>query len=146
MVDYISITSECKRLARNVVTADFSDAQIIEYQKKEYSYIRTITDKDDWDSGDREFGAIQLVETRLVASDIIQHYGDVETIPIWQAMRADAIAMLVGKNGIVENMDTEVPEAAEAEVDRTEFKSWYLNPAKSAPDRLNSGAVDTESF
>jgi hypothetical protein len=90
MVDYISITSECKRLARNVVTADFSDAQIIEYQKKEYSYIRTITDKDDWDSGDREFGAIQLVETRLVASDIIQHYGDVETIPIWQAMRADA--------------------------------------------------------
>jgi hypothetical protein len=142
---YISDTTECRRLARNVVTADFSDAQIISYQTKEYSFIATMTDKDDWDSGDREFGALQLVETRLVAADLIQHYGDTETIPIWTAMRADAISLLTGTGGITENMDTETSET-EFLIARTEFKGWGKNTANEPPDRLLGGATDTEGF
>ena len=142
---HISDTTECRRLARNVVTADFSDAQIISYQDKEYSFIRTMTDKDDWDSADREFGSLQLVETRLVAADLIQHYGDTETIPIWQSMRADAIALLTGSGGIVDNMDTDSGES-EFLIDRTEFKAWGKNSANSPPDRLLGSSVDTEGF
>jgi hypothetical protein len=142
---HISDTTECRRLARNVVTADFSDAQIISYQDKEYSFIRTMTDKDDWDSADREFGSLQLVETRLVAADLIQHYGDTETIPIWQAMRADAIALLSGAGGIVDNMDTDTGET-EFLIDRTEFKGWGKDTANAPPDRLLGSATDTESF
>ena len=142
---FISDTTECRRLARNVVTADFTDEQIESYQEKEYSLIATMTDKDDWDSADREFGALQLIETRLVAADIIQHYGDVETIAIWQSMRESAYMQL---DKLVDNMDTEVP-AAESEVDigRTEFKGWGLNSSLVAPNRRTAvSTTDTESF
>jgi hypothetical protein len=141
---HISDTTECRRLARNVVTADFSDAQIESFQDKEYSFIATMTDKDDWDSGDREYGALQLIETRLVAADIIAHYGDTETISIWQAMRNDALMLLTGTGGITENMDTETSET-EFLIARTEFKGWGKGDS-SPPDRLNSGADDTEGF
>ena len=142
---FISDTTECRRLARNVVTADFDDTQIESYQEKEFSLIATMTDKDDWDSADREFGALQLIETRLVAADIIQHYGDTETIQIWMSMRE---AALMGLDKIVDNMDTE-PEASEVEVDigRTEFKGWGLNSSIQAPNRRTAvNTTDTESF
>ena len=142
---HISDTTECRRLARNVVTADFDDTQIESYQDKEFSLIATMTDKDDWDSADREFGALQLIETRLVAADIIQHYGDTETIQIWMSMRE---AALMGLDKIVDNMDTE-PDAEEVEVDigRTEFKGWGLNSSIPAPNRRTAvNTTDTESF
>jgi len=145
MVDFISDTTECRRLARNVVTADFSDLQVQSFQKKEYSFIATMTDKDDWAPTDREYGALQLVETRLVAADIIQHYGDTETIPIWTAMRNDALMLLTGTGGITENMDTDTAET-EFLIDRTEFKGWGKNTANEPPDRLLGGATDTEGF
>jgi len=142
---HISDTTECRRLARNVVTADFNDTQIQSFQDKEYSLIATLTDKDDWDSDDREYGALQLIETRLVAADIIQHYGDVETIPIWQAMKQDAMDMLVGEGGIIENMDTETSET-DFLIERTDFKGWGKNTANEPPNRLGPSATDTESF
>ena len=142
---HISDTTECRRLARNVVTADFSDVQVQSFQDKEYSFIATMTDKDDWAATDREYGALQLVETRLVAADIIQHYGDTETIPIWTAMRNDALMLLTGAGGITENMDTDTAET-EFLIDRTEFKGWGKNTANEPPDRLQSSATDTEGF
>jgi len=142
---HISDTTECRRLARNVVTADFNDTQIQSFQDKEYSLIATLTDKDDWDSDDREYGALQLIETRLVAADIIQHYGDVETIPIWQAMKQDAMDMLTGEGGIIENMDTETSET-DFLIERTDFKGWGKNTANEPPNRLGPSATDTESF
>jgi len=142
---HISDTTECRRLARNVVTADFNDTQIQSFQDKEYSLIATLTDKDDWDSDDREYGALQLIETRLVAADIIQHYGDVETIPIWQAMKQDAMDMLVGEGGIIENMDTDTAET-DFLIERTDFKGWIKNTANEPPNRLNGMVDDTEGF
>jgi len=142
---HISDTTECRRLARNVVTADFNDTQIQSFQDKEYSLIATLTDKDDWDSGDREYGALQLIETRLVAADIIQHYGDVETIPIWQAMKQDAMDMLTGEGGIIENMDTETAET-DFLIERTDFKGWGKDTSNEPPNRLGPSATDTESF
>ena len=141
---HISDTDECIRLARNVVNADFNTTQIQSWQDKVYSYIATVTDKDDWDSSDREFGALQAIETELVAAWIIKHYGDVETIPIWREMKQSAIDDLTGKNGITEHMDTETTET-EFMIDRTDFKGWGLNSSVSPPDRLG-GADDTEGF
>jgi len=142
---HLSDTTECRRLARNVVTADFNDTQIQSFQDKEYSFIATMTDKDDWAITDREYGALQLIETRLVAADIIAHYGDTETIPIWQAMRNDAMMLLIGKGGIVENMDTDTSET-EFLIERTEYKGWGLDSANAPPNRLGSTSTDTESF
>ena len=146
VMTHISDTTECRRLARNVVTADFNDTQIESFQDKEYSLITTLTDKDDWDSLDREFGALQLIETKLVAADIIQHYGDsMESTNMAIAMRDGAMMMLSGPNGIIENMDTETADS-EFAVERTEFKGWGLNSSVSPPNRLGSTSTDTESF
>ena len=147
VVEYISDTTECRRLSRNVITGDFIDAKIISYQKKIYSYIATTTDKDDWDSGDREFGALQLVETKLTAAIILQHYGTAEDVPIWTAMRAEAMTDLFDdETGIIANMDAEGTDA-DSDVQVTERKGWGLNPNLSPPNRLNKGLEpNTESF
>lgn len=142
--DFISDTVECRRQARNVVTADFSDDQIKSWQYKHYSTIRTLTDKDDWDSGDREFGSLQGVEIGLTVASIIKHYGDAETTPIWQAMKLDAMNDLAI---LVKNMDTEVAsEEIEFQINKTDPKGWGLNSSVLAPDRLGRSTTDTESF
>lgn len=145
-MSFISDTDEVRRLARNVVVEDFDDTQIESYQVKEYSLIRTLTDKDDWDSADREFGALQLIETSLAAADVIRHYGNPEdpsVVNAWQAMRQSTLMDL---DKIVDNLDTEA-DTAETEVDigRTDFKGW-TKAGTEPPNRLNSSMiVDTES-
>lgn len=144
MVLFISDTNECRRLARNVVPPDFTDAQIESYQIKEFSYIATVTGKDDWIITNREFGALQLIETTLVAADILMHYGDVNDWEKGQAMKNAAIEQLTGEYGIVENIDTPIEEA-EPEVERTEFKSWNKNPNVLPPNTLTN-VKEEESF
>jgi hypothetical protein len=143
MVLFISETAECRRLARNVIPADFDDAQIQSYQKKEFSYIATVTDKDDWAITDREFGSLQLQETNLVAADILMHYGDINDWQRGQAMKNLAYHSL---ESIVKNIDTPVEEGIEPETERTDFKSWNKNPAVPPPDRLTNVQDFEESF
>ena len=145
--DFISNTEECRRLARNVVVADFDTDQIKSYQYKHYSTIRTLTDKDDWDSADREFGSLQLVETELTAASIIKHYGnpeDASVVNAWISIKESAMKDL---DKIVDNMDTE-PETSEVEVDigRTEYKGWGLNTSLEPPNRRGSHSTNTEGF
>lgn len=147
VVEYISNTDECRRLARNVVTGDFDNNAIISWQKKVYSDIATKTDKDDWASTDREFGALQAIETEIVASYIIEHFGEPTDIPMWQAMRASGMdALMNPETGIVANMDTETPET-DALIERTDYKGWGYNPNIKPPNRLERGVVsDIEGF
>jgi spherulation-specific family 4 protein len=141
-VDFLSITAEVKELARSVVTADFSDAEIQRYQYMRYSQIRTFTDKDDWATTDREYGALQLIETKLAASDIMEHYGTAQDITQWQAMRESALMELTK---LVDNMDT-ATEGAAGSIRQTEYKSWILNSNVSAPNRLHPNNTSGESF
>lgn len=143
--DFISSTDECRRLARRVVNADFSTDQIQSWQYKYYSYIRTMTDKDDWDEDDREFGSLQIIETELVAAEIIKHYGGPEMIATWMEMKESAQNDL---KDIISNMDTEA-ETSETEVDigRTDFKGWGLNANADVPNRLTwSSNSSTDNF
>ena len=143
MVLFISETAECRRLARNVIPPDFSDPQIESYQIKEFSYIATLTDKDDWAITDREFGALQLVETTLVAADILMHYGNIDDYQKGLAMKQMAYERL---ESVVENIDTPIEEGIEPEVDRTDYKSWNLNPAVPPPNTLTNVQDFEESF
>lgn len=140
--DYISITAEVRELARSVIVADFTDDEIIRFQYMRYSGIRTDTDKDDWDSGDREFGKLQLIETKLAASDIIEHYGTVNDIALWQAMRESALAEL---KELVGNMDTSTGEES-GKILETDYKSWNLNELVSPPNRLSNIGIAEVDF
>ena len=141
-VDYISITAEVRELARSVIVADFSNDEIIRYQYMRYSGIRTDTDKDDWDANDREFGKLQLIETKLAASDIIEHYGTVNDIALWQAMRESALAEL---KELVDNMDTGTGKES-GSILETDYKSWNLNELVSPPNRLTNVGITEVDF
>jgi len=131
--DFISVTDEVRKLARNVIAGDWTDAEIQPWQYRRYSQIRTVTDYDTWIPTDREYGALQLIETKLAASDILEHYGDINTIPLWQAMREDALSELIK---IVDNMETTTGDVA-GSIRETGYKSWILNPSIPAPNRLS---------
>ena len=136
MVDYISVTAECRELARSVVNTavDFTDAEIQRYQTMRHSQLKTWTDKDVWDPTDREYGLGQLIETKLTAVDILQHYGGPNDIPVWQAMLEEA---MMAVKSLVDNMaDTSGVESGS--VLETEYKSWNLNPDVPPPNRLTN--------
>lgn len=137
-LDYISITAEVRELARSVVTVDFTDAEIIRYQYMRYSQIRTVTQKDDWLSTDREFGALQLIETKLAASDIMEHYGTPQDVAMWQAIRESAMSEL---KQTVDYMSTSTSSGASTTILETSYKSWNLNSDVASPNRLNNSNV-----
>lgn len=134
LVDFISVTDEVIKLARKVVAGDWTNEQVQEWQYRRYSEIRTATDKDDWAPTDREFGALQLIETKLAASDIIEHYGDMNTIPIVQAMRE---GVMLDLKGILSYMTTSATAAA-GQIVSTTAKSWNLNKELRPPNRLRN--------
>jgi hypothetical protein len=77
MVDplFISDTDLVRRLARNVLAVDFTDAQIVIEQKAAYGMIIIKTNKSDWAATDNRFPAIQKAEEQLAAKYILEHYG-----------------------------------------------------------------------
>lgn len=92
MVDplFIGDTATVRRLARSVVTDDFSDPQIIEEQKAAYSKIIIATQKSDWTIGvDNRFYAIRKAEEQLAAAFILEYYGDgsAENVTLYTALR-----------------------------------------------------------
>lgn len=130
-VDYISITAEVRELARSVVNADFTNDEIIRYQYMRYSQIRTMTQKDDWTETDREFGALQLIETKLAASDIMEHYGTPQDVALWQAIRESALMEL---KQTIDYMTTSSVDVSGTIIE-TPYKSWNLNPDAPIPTR-----------
>ena len=134
-IDYISITAEVRELARSVVTADFTNSEIIRYQYMRYSQIRTMTQKDDWTETDREFGSLQLIETKLAASDIMEHYGTPQDIGLWQAIRESALMEL---KQTIDYMTTSSVDVSGTIIE-TPYKSWNLNPDAPIPTRGLTG-------
>ena len=141
--DFISVTDEVRRLARNRIPEDFTDAEIQSYQYKVYSIIRTLTDKDDWDTLDREYGALQLIETSLAAEMIKKHFaitGD-------EAATADSniLSWYLSLEKIVNNMDT-TTGAASGLILETDYKSWLLNTDVPPPNRLTNVGINEIDF
>jgi hypothetical protein len=132
-IDFISLTAEVRELARSVIVAEFTDDEIKRYQYMRYSQIRTLTDKDNWLPTDREYGALQLIETKLAASDIMEHYGTAQDIPIWQAMRDSAT---LGLTNTIANLDTAI--SSSGIITETSYKSWNLNSSVRPPNRLKN--------
>lgn len=130
-VDYISLTQEVRELARSVVTVDFTNDEIIRYQYMRYSQIRTMTQNDNWLESDREFGALQLIETKLAASDIMEHYGTPQDVALWQAIRESAMMEL---KQTIDYMTTSTVDVSGTIIE-TPHKSWNLNPDAPIPTR-----------
>ena len=133
MADFISVTASVKRLAHNVVPADFTDAQIEAEQRAAYGKIGTATGKFDWDSMDPtldpRFYHVQKIETQLAAKYVLEHYGagspeEVNWINYWDIQVKDGL-----KEIVEEGVDVE------ADIDVLTASSDYVSyPAMLADD------------
>ena len=133
MTDYTSVTADVRELSRSVLASDFPDAEIIEEQKAAYTYIAIFTHKFDWASTDPEYPAIQKLEAELAKAYILEHYGGPEYQNIIDSIKADVKMSL---EILKDNMPTETDEGDILE--RTDYKSWVLNPDLPFPSKLNS--------
>ena len=133
-IDFISDTAAVIKQATNILTelpaTDFTQPIIQSFQYQAYSLIRTITDKDDWDSGDREFGALQRIEVDLAVAYVLKHFKkEYDSESSANSTIAQCLAEL---QNIKDNMDTETG-AEELLIARTDYKSWNLNPDVGVP-------------
>lgn len=128
--DYICIISEVRRLARNVLTADFTDEQIESYAYKAYSIIRTLTNKDDWDDSDREFGAMQGFNTDIAADWIKSHFGKTDEDRGYAKSRMEAT--IEALKVIIEDLDTDTGET-DLLIAKTPRRGWNINPDVPVP-------------
>jgi hypothetical protein len=98
--DFISETAAVRRLARNVLVADFDDPQIVKEQKAAFSKIGTKTGKFDWALPDPRFYDIQKLEEQQAASYVLQHYGsgtaeEMNMITYWDSQVKDGLQEIV---------------------------------------------------
>src|SRR4029078_11684609 len=84
-----SSTAECKKKARKVINKDFTDDQVNVIQNHVYSIIngRFHRQTNPFQSGDPELPGLALIETDLVAAELIKYYGDEMTMPIADLMK-----------------------------------------------------------
>ena len=143
--DFLSDTTEVRRLARKVLPADFTDDQITVYQFEVYSGIKTLTDKTDWDSGDTEYGILQLYEKEIAALEIRKHFAQ-DPAELEAIDRAIDSAWARLRLNVVGELDTETGLGT-GSVLSTEYKSWNLNSSVSPPNRLiRTDLSDAETF
>jgi hypothetical protein len=127
--DFISGTGAVIKQARNVLPADFTTQNIEEFEYQAYSLIRTILNKDDWASTDREFGAIQRINVDLAVAYIRKHYGKTDEYERGAASETRCIQEL---HDIEDNLDTPTGEEDLA-IAKTPRRGWNVNPDVPVP-------------
>ena len=127
--DFISDTTAVIKQARNVLPADFTTENVESFEYQAYSFIRTILNKDDWTSTDREFGAVQRINVDLAVAYIRKHYGKTDEYERGSAAEASCIAQL---KLIFENLDTPTGEE-DLSIAKTPRRGWNINPDNPVP-------------
>jgi len=139
MVDYISVTQDVRELAGSVISAQFPDGEIVEEQEAAFGVIAVWTHKNDWDSDDYEFKALQKIEAQLAKAYIMEHYGGPTYNNIVQSTY-DNIFGTTAKKGqldkIIDNMETDIEDTDES-VTRTDYQSPNLNPDAEWSSKLS---------
>jgi len=107
VISFISDTALVRRLARNVVTQDFTDNQIINEQTAAYARIGTKTGKFDWTSLDPRFPFVQKIEEQLAAKYVLEHYGagtpeEINWIQYWDNQVTEGLQVIVDEGVDVE--------------------------------------------
>lgn len=140
-MSYYSSTSECRERARNVLTADFPNTEIEEIQTAYKQLIDLRTHKT-WSASDDEYELIQLIESWLVAADIMAHYGDPTDQDKATIMQDRAYSML---QSIIDESPTVETSEPDLEIASTEYLTFPLNEDVTNPrGRLKNPGYNTD--
>jgi hypothetical protein len=136
---YYSLTSDVRELARSVLPADFSDAEIQKEQYMAQSKIWAVTKKADWDAADPAYEFIKKMEIKQAAIYILEHYEAVEIIPLlnsWQ-LEVDTGLKAVADSVSDPSMDEPIkviasnyesyPNSLNDNADSTPYRSTAIN-------------------
>jgi hypothetical protein len=137
---YYSLTSDVRELARSVLPADFSDAEIQKEQTMAQSKIWAVTRKTDWDAADPAFEFIKKMEIKQAAIYILEHYNAVEILSLlnsWQ-LEVDTGLKTVADSISDPSLDEPIkviastyesyPAALEDDLDSTPYRSTNISP------------------
>lgn len=137
---YYSLTDDVRQLARSVLPADFSDAEIQKEQYMAQSKIWAVTKKADWDAADPAFEFIKKMEIKQAAIYILEHYEAVEILPLlnsWQ-LEVDTGLKAVAASVSDPSMDEPIkviasnyesyPNSLNDNADSTPYRSTNISP------------------
>ena len=127
---FISDTAAVIKQARNVLPVDFTTENVESFEYQAYSFIRTILNKDNWAPTDREFGAIQRINTDLAVAYINKHYG--KTQEVYQRGESTEQSCIEALKILADNIDTPTGEEDFA-IAKTSRRLWNVNPDVPVP-------------
>lgn len=137
---YYSLTDDVRQLARSVLAADFSDAEIQKEQLMAQSKIWAVTRKTDWDAADPQFEFIKKMEIKQAAIYVLEHYNAVEILPLLQSWQteidtglktvADSLTdpSLDEPIKVISSYYESYPAALEDDLDSTPYRSTNISP------------------
>ena len=134
------LTADVRELARSVLSADFSDAEILEEQTMAQSKIWTVTRKTDWDFNDPQYEYIKKLEIKQAAIYVLEHYNVAEIFPLLQSWQSEIDAGLGTVSSSISDptMDEPIkviasyyesyPAALDDNTDSTPYRSTNISP------------------
>jgi hypothetical protein len=132
-------TSDVRALARSVLVADFSDAEILEEQIMAQSKIWTVTKKADWDTLDVQYPFIKKKEIQQAAIYVLQHYNVIEIQPILELWQKEIDSDLLT---IIDSVEDPSVEDADLEISSKPYQTYPLNPTA----RISRGRLTQVGF
>jgi len=146
--EFISVTAEVRRMARNVVPADFSTEQIEPYQKRAFSFINMECERSGdpkWDTDEVAYGSAVMCETLIAAVFLLNHEtGGGSELPAIQQLWDEAKLLLYGdpengQGGLVNNASGSSGGgggSASQEIELVPFRDWHNNLSVPVPNKL----------
>lgn len=134
-------TSDVRALARSVLVADFSDAEILEEQVMAQSKLWTVTQKTDWDSLDPQYEYIKKLEIKQAAIYVLEHYNVIEILPLLEQWQKE---IDTGFTTIVDSIGDDPSAVAEAELEISS-KDYQTYPLNSTA-RISRGRLTNTGF
>ena len=132
-----SFVSDTRQLARSILTADFSDAEIQKEVDAATAKIYALTQKSDWDVNDVQFEYINKLIIKQAAIWVLEHY-DTQTFDNILASWTNEVN--TGITGVAEGV-TDPSLDADIIVIASNYESFPLNQSddpESGPYRSTS--------
>ena len=135
-----SFVSDTRQLARSILVADFSDAEIQKEVDAATAKIYALTQKSDWDSGDVQFEYINKLIIKQAAIWVLEHY-DTSTFDNILASWTNEVN--TGITGVADTV-TDASLDADVIVIASEYESFPLSledDPESGPYRSTSSFI-----
>jgi hypothetical protein len=125
--------AEVRPLVGNILDTEFDDTNITTECDAADSWIKTKTQKSDWDASDVQWKLIIKIANKKAAEYVLEHYGS-EYAEKVKDLRLECDALI---KDVIDNLPADEAEGLDSNilVDSTDYQSYPLN-LQDDPDAL----------